>query len=172
MKDGIKMSYKGLVFGANPESIKSDFRKKTDTKTIPFGFGKTTEVCRMPAKITGNGKFVGADAGERAQKLMRVFEKEGSSYLFMPQFPPVKVYFTDLTLSINAKDYGVDFAFEFTEDCVGKKSRFPFGYTYAKRGENLFDIANRCDVSFDSLFEVNDYMDMFSVSEGDKVWLK
>ena len=172
MTETINMSYKGMVFSANPSSIKTDFRRKTETKHIPFGFGKTTEICRLPAKITGSGKFVGAGAGEKAYNLMRVFEKEGSSYLFLPEFPPVKVYFTDLSVNLNAKDYGVEYTFEFTEDCVGKKSRFAFGYTYAKRGENLFDISNRCDVSFDKLFEINDFPDMFSVSEGDKVWLK
>ncbi|MBR3148970.1 MAG: hypothetical protein IKF64_02280 [Eubacterium sp.] len=168
----IKMSYKGFVFNVNPSSIKSDFSKKIETKVIPFGFGKSTEVCRLPVVISGSGKFCGADAGEKAHELMRIFEKGGASYLFAPHIAPMKAFFTDLSMSVNAEEDCVDYTFSFTEECTEKKSRYSFGYTYARRGENLYDIANRCSVKSEKLFEANDYMDMFSVQEGDKVWLR
>ena len=167
----IKMSYKGLMFDVNPASIKTDFSKKIETKAIPFGFGKTAEISRMPVKISGSGIISGANKGEVTFELMRIFEKGGSSYLFTPYMAPMRAYFTDFSVRVNAEKDCIEYDFTFVEDCTEKKSRYAFGYTYAKSGENLFDIANRCNVSSDRIFEANDYMDMFSVSEGDKVWL-
>lgn len=166
----IRMCYKGMIFNANPYSIKTDFSKKIETKTIPFGFGKSTEVCRMPAKISGSGIFTGTDAGEKAYELMRIFEKGGASYLFMPKLAPVKAYFTGLSMSVKNENC-IEYSFAFTEECADKKSHYSFGYTYARNGENLYDIANRCSVSSRQLFDANDFMDMFAVREGDKVWL-
>ncbi|MBE6719347.1 MAG: hypothetical protein E7571_01665 [Ruminococcaceae bacterium] len=168
----MKMSYKGFLFDVNPSSIKTQFGRQIETKTVPFGFGRSSEICRMPAKISGSGVFCTADAGEKAFELMRIFEKGGSSYLFVPKLAPMKAYFTDLTMSVNAETQSIEYSFSFTEDCSEKKSRYRFGYTYAKSGENLFDIANRCCVEAEKLFAANDFMDMFSVQEGDKVWLQ
>ncbi|MBE6816903.1 MAG: hypothetical protein E7520_04280 [Ruminococcaceae bacterium] len=166
----IKMSYKGMLFEVNPQSIQTDFSKKVETKALPFGFGRTAVVCRMPATVSGSGILTGENAGERAFELMRIFEKGGASYLFMPKIAPVKAYFTALALSVRDENC-IEYRFTFTEECTEKKSHYAFGYTYARAGENLYDIANRCSVSSSKLFEANDYMDMFSVSEGDKVWL-
>lgn len=167
-----KMGYKGMTFDVNPKSVKTDFSKKIAIKTIPFGFGKSAEICKMPVKITGSGAFYGSTAGQEAHKLMQVFEKGGSSYLFMPKLAPIKAFFTDLTMRVGADSESIEYTFSFTEDCTEKRSSYPFGYTYALEGENLYDIANRCEVAADVLFRANDYMDMFSVREGDKVWLK
>ncbi|MBQ8078036.1 MAG: LysM peptidoglycan-binding domain-containing protein [Eubacterium sp.] len=167
-----KMGYKGMTFDVNPATIRTDFSKKVAVKTIPFGFGKSTEICRMPVKITGSGMFCGKNAGQNAHRLMQVFEKGGSSYLFLPKLAPIKAFFTDLTMRVGADSESIEYTFSFTEDCVEKQSRYPFGYTYAKQGENLYDIANRCNITADALFSANDFMDMFSVQEGDKVWLR
>ena len=168
----MKMGYKGMTFDVNPSSVKTDVSKKVAIKTIPFGFGKSAEICKMPVKITGSGVFCGENAGQDAHKLMQIFEKGGSSYLFMPRLAPIKAFFTDLTMRIGADSESIEYTFSFTEDCTEKRSSYPFGYTYAKAGENLYDIANRCEVSTESLFNANDFMDMFSVREGDKVWLR
>lgn len=167
-----KMGYKGMTFDVNPTTIKTDFSKKIAIKTIPFGFGKSAEICKMPVKITGSGMFCGSDAGQKAHRLMQVYEKSGSSYLFMPKLAPLKAFFTDLSLRVGADSESIEYTFSFTEDCTEKRSDYPFGYTYAQRGENLYDIANRCELAADAVFRANDYMDMFSVNEGDKVWLR
>ncbi len=172
MQSTTEMSYGGYLFRVNPATLSTSFSKKVETKVIPFGFGRAAEICRMPAVIRGTGVLTGSNAGEKAHELMRIFEKDGASYLFVPQLAPMKAFFTDLSMRIDAQEQCIRFSFAFTEDCTEKKSRYPFGYTYARRGENLYDIANRCCVNSRALFEVNDFMDMFSVEEGDRVWLK
>ncbi|MBQ7202858.1 MAG: hypothetical protein IJS03_02440 [Eubacterium sp.] len=167
----IKMSFRGVVFDANPSTLKAEFSKKTVKRSNAFSFGRAEEICRMPTVITGSGKYYASDAGEKMNELMKAFEYSGSSYLFSPALPPVKAFFDSLEVKLSSDNEYIEYTFTFIEDCSGKKPDYSFGYTYARNGENLFDIANRCNVQTDRLFEFNDYIDMFSVSEGDKVWL-
>lgn len=167
----IKMSYKGFVFSANPSSIKIQLSKYVSKRNIPFFTSKTQEICFQPARITGKGIFVGNDAGELADKLMRVFKSEGSGYLFLPNSEPVPAYFDALDISYDAEKNCVSYTFSFIEDCKGKKHNFDFGYTFALAGENLYDVANRTDVSIEKLVACNDFKDLFSLTEGDRVRL-
>lgn len=167
----IKMSYKGFVFDVNPSSIRAEFSKNMAKKNILFKSGKAQEVCFEPAKISGSGRFAGDHARQYAHSLMRIFRSKGSAYLFAPDFEPMKAFFSDLSISYNAGENCVSYTFSFIEDSENKQFSFDFGYTYALEGENLYDISNRTDVAVEKLFEYNVYPDLFSVNEGDKVWL-
>lgn len=167
----IKMSYKGFVFSANPSSIKIQLSKYVSKRNIPFFTSKTQEICFQPAKITGKGVFAGADAGKFADRLMRIFKSEGSAYLFLPDSEPVLAYFDALDISYDAEKNYVSYSFSFIEDSKGKKHSFDFGYTFALEGENLYDVANRTDVSIEKLAQCNDFKDLFSLSKGDRVRL-
>lgn len=167
----IKMRYKGFTFPVNPSSIKAELSKTISASTIPFSFSKTQEVGFSPSVISASGSFTGNTAQENARTLLRIFKDRGSAYLFIPGIEPLKAYFKNLSISFNAEKNSADYSLIFVEDNRGKKSKFDFGFTYALEGENLFDIANRTNRDFDKIFEANHFMDMFSVKEGDKVWL-
>ena len=167
----ITMSYKGFEFPVNVKSINASFSKRISNIPIPKKSAKSQEICFNPAVIKGEGCFVGEGANEKAQLLITAFRGKGSAYLFSPIFSPIKAYFSDLKLSADSEKNCIEFSFTFTEDATGKKRYYDFGYTFALPGENLFDIANRCDVSPEKISKANDFKDMFSVSQGDKVWL-
>lgn len=167
----IKMSYKGLSFDVNPSSIKAEFTKSIAEKNILFKSGRVQEICFEPAKISGSGKLTGDNARQCAHSLMRIFKSKGSGYLFAPDISPMKAFFSELSISYNASENCVSYSFTFVEDSENKSFSFDFGYTYALEGENLYDISNRTDVAVEKLFEYNDYADLFSVSEGDRIWL-
>lgn len=167
----IKMSYKGFTFDVNPSSLKIGMAKNIGIKHIPFSTSKVEEINFQPIKISGNGRIVGENALEKAFELERIFKSKGSSYLFIPSSSPVKAFFSAFNISFDSKDNSVLYSFEFIEDCVGKKEEYCFGYTVAKRGESLYDIALRTGVDLDEIFANNKYADLFSVSKGDKVWL-
>ncbi len=167
----IKMSYKGLVFYANPSSIKIQLSKYVSKRNIPLFTSKTQEICFQPSRITGNGVFAGNDAGKFADKLMRIFKSEGSGYLFLPNSEPVLTHFDALDISYDAEKNCVSYSFSFIEDCKGKRHSFDFGYTFALEGENMYDVANRTNVSIEKLARCNDFKDLFSLSEGDRVKL-
>ena len=167
----IKMSYKGCTLDVNPRTISAEMKKSVAVKPVPFFHGRVQEVCSLPMVISGEGSFIGKDAEAQAFSLMRLFKSKGSAYLFAPCFSPVRAYFTELKLFSNAEKGCVDYTFRFVEDCQNKNDKIDFGFTYALGGENLYDIANRTGVPVETLFQRNDYKDLFCVTEGDKVWL-
>lgn len=167
----IKMNYKGFEFDINPSSIKMELSKRVSKRVIPFKSTKIQEICFNPAKFKGSGCFYGKNARQQAHSLVRLFNDEGSAYLFSPDFPPTRAFFNDLSISFNAQKDAVEYTVEFVEDSLGKKDKYNFGFTYALYGENLFDIANRCDKRVEDLFDKNNFENLFSVKEGDKVWL-
>lgn len=167
----IKLCYKGLVLDTNPSSIRINKKKNVTKRSVPFGTYRTQEISTAPTVISGEGAFVGASAYENASELMRIFDEKGSAHLFVPDAMALKAYFTKLDVSYDAARNRVDYSFEFTQDNDRKGTSYNFGFTYARGGENLYDIANRCNIDTQSLFRSNDYQDMFSVQEGDKVWL-
>ncbi len=168
----INMSYKGFEFPVNISSINADFSKRVSTIPIPKGSARAQEVCFNPTVISGSGCFTGEDMSEKAHMLMSVFQSRGAAYLFSPVFSPLKMHLSELRLSADSENNCIKYSFKFIEEASVKRRRYGFGYTFALRGENLFDVANRCAVSFEDIAERNSFKDMFSVKEGDKIWLK
>lgn len=167
----IKMSYKGFSFDANPSSLTARYSKNVSKKRIPFSASASQEVGPSEAVISGEGSFVGAGAMKRAHELLRIYNKKGSDYLFCPHALPIKAYFSELDISYSSAENKVSYCFTFVQDSSEKASDYSFKYTIANAGENLFDVANRTGVDIEKIVASNDYEDLFSISEGDKVWL-
>ncbi len=168
----IKMIYKGFEFPVNAQELETEFSKRTAALPILKRSARVREVCFNPAVISGRGILSGEKAQEQANELVRLFREEDGAYLFSPIFPPIKAFFTELKLKTAANREGIEFSFRFVEEYCAKKGGYSFGYTYAREGENLYDVANRCSVSVEELFSLNGYKDLFSVNEGDRIWLK
>ena len=98
----ITMTYKGFCFDANPAYIKAEYSKNIASKSVLFKSAKQQEISFKAAKIKGNGKFVGSNAGEKAHELIKVFQSKGSSFLFSHDLPPMRAYFSSLDISYNA----------------------------------------------------------------------
>ncbi len=167
----IKMSYKGFEFPVNVSSIKACFSKNISTLPIPKRSAKAQEICFNPTVISGGGSFTGENANEKAHMLMTAFQSRGAAYLFSPLFSPMRMFFGDLQLSADSLGNRIDYTFTFVEEVNSKRRHYDFGYTFALPNENLYDVANRCGVKIEEIVEANGCRDLFSVSEGDKVWL-
>ena len=167
----VKMNYRGLELSVNPESITIEMSKKIATAPVLFKNSISKEICFNPTVISGKGCFFGERAGEQANRLLTEFRSRGSAYLFCPLFPPLKMLFSDLKINADAQKGCIEYTFSFVEERCTKEGRKSFGFTYALEGENLYDIAGRCGVDVGALFSANSYRDLFSVKEGDKVWL-
>ncbi len=167
----IKMSYKGFEFPVNVKSINASFSKNISTLPIPKRSARAQEICFNPTVISGSGYFAGENANERAHMLMTAFQSRGAAYLFSPLFSPMKVFFSDLKLSADSAENRIEYSFTFVEEVNSKRRRYDFGYTFALPDENLYDIANRCGVKIEEIVGANECRDLFSVNEGDKIWL-
>ena len=168
----IKMSYKGFQFPVNVSSIEADYSKKVKSVIIPRGSARAQEICFNPTVIKGAGCFTGRDANEKANMLMTAFQSKGSAYLFSPVFSPMRMYFSKLKMSADSEKGCIEYRFTFIEEVNSKGRRYDFGYTFALPEENLYDVANRCGVRVEKLVEANGVKDLFSLNEGDKIWLK
>lgn len=167
----IRMSYKNFTFWVNPSTLKISHRRVVSSRSIPFGASRSREISMSPVVISGQGVFAGDDARDNARDITRIFDEKGSGYLFLPDSTPVKAIFSRLDVSYRDTDGSIVYDFEFVQENPSKSASFDFGFTYAKAGENLYDVSNRTSVGVDRLFELNSYKDLFSIQEGDKIWI-
>lgn len=165
------MKYKGFVFDINPKGFKLSAQKNIAKTNLPSSGFVNQELNNKGLVVTGNGSFIGKDAMEKAHLLLRLFNKKGSDFLFLPTGDVVKAYFSDMSITYSASLEKVDYTFEFVEDGPSKNALHSFGYTLAKENENLFDVSNRTGVEIDKLASINHVQSIFAVSEGDKIWL-
>ena len=112
----ITMTYKGFCLDTNPAYIKAEYSKNIASKSVLFKSAKQQEISFKAAKIKGNGKFVGSNAGEKAHELIKVFQSKGSSFLFSHDLPPMRAYFSSLDFSYNAVEECVVYTLEFIVD--------------------------------------------------------
>lgn len=167
----IRISYKDFTFMVNPETLTIKHSKTVANRQIPFSLGKNKEMGTNPVTITGSGYFAGENARKNIRTLSSVFDKKGSGYLFLPDSTPIKAIFSSLDISFAGAGDRIDYSFEFVQENIAKGPVYDFGFTYAMGGENLYDIANRTNVDVGTIFSLNSFSDLFSVQEGDKVWL-
>lgn len=167
----LKMKYKGFEFDVNPESFKLCASKNISKKDIPSEGFVNKEINVKGLVVSGKGCFIGKDAMEKAHLLLNMFNKKSSDFLFLPTGDVVKAFFSKLDIIYSSSRDKVDYTFEFVEDYLGKKSEYTFGYTYAKRQENLFDISNRTGIKVETLADLNNVPSVFAITEGDKIWL-
>ena len=165
------MSYRNFEFPVNLKSVKADFSRQVEiVSTSKKSVAK--ELCKRPAVISGSGCFTGRNASERANMLMILFQSGGASYLFSPLFPPMRMFFTSLKISASSGEERIDYSLSFTQETNEKRSKKDFPFTLARKGENYFDVANRCEKPLEDLVDANTPRDLFSLNEGDKIWLK
>lgn len=167
----IRIAYKDFTFMVNPETLRLKHTKVVVNRQIPFRFGKNKELSSNPVTISGSGYFAGENARRNIRNLSNTFDQKGSGYLFLPDSTPIKAIFSKLDVCYSGVGDRIDYSFEFVQEECSKMPLYDFGFTYAKCGENLYDIANRTNVDIGDLFSLNNYSDLFSVKEGDKVWL-
>lgn len=167
----MKMSYKGFEFTINPKDFKISMGKSTAKYTTVYDGQISSENGKGCVVVSGKGFFVGGDSAGRAFELVRVFNKKGSDYLFLPNSVPIKMLFTSLDISYSSGNDRVEYSFEFTQECNTKSEEHTVGYTYALENENLFDIASRTGIQIESIVKCNDIGDIFAIREGEKIWL-
>ncbi len=102
---------------------------------------------------------------------MRVYNKKGSDYLFLPNSVPVKAYFSSLDISYSSANDRVEYSFVFTQECNTKNELQTPEFIYALKDENLFDVSNRTGVEIETLVKCNDIGNVFAIKEGDRIWL-
>lgn len=167
----MKMKYKGFEFDVNPK----DFKICMNKSSVKYDTVYSEQICvengRDCVSVSGEGCFVGENAADKAFEMVRVYNKKGGDYLFLPNSVPLKMHFISLNISYSSGNDRVDYSFVFTQESNTKSEAKTPRFTYALEEENLFDVANRTGIEIESLVKCNDIGNIFALKEGDKIWL-
>lgn len=166
------MRYKNFVFETNPAKISITNSRNINEKPLFNIDSAVSNISRNAVVITGSGSVYGENAFEFAAELKRLSFSSESGWLFLPNGESYDVFFRELSVEIDSKKSGIYYTFCFVENCNHKKEKFNFDFTYAKKDENMFDIAYRCNKSVETLMRINNYKNPFDISEGDRVVLE
>ncbi len=167
----MKMKYGGFEFNVNPKSFKASMNKNLTKYDTVFSEQMCVDNGRECTRVSGEGYFIGENAADKAFELVRVYNKKGSDYLFLPNSVPVKAYFSSLDISYSSANDRVEYSFVFTQECNTKNELQTPEFIYALKDENLFDVSNRTGVEIETLVKCNDIGNVFAIKEGDRIWL-
>lgn len=168
----MKMKYKNFEFPLNPYVIKVNHSRNIAENPILDSDSAAYNISKNASVISGEGCFFGEKAFYFASELERLSKSDSSGWLFTPNGNCFNAYFKELTIKSDAKRNEVFYSFTFIENCNHNKVKREIDFVYAKKDENLFDIAHRCKVPIEKLLELNNRKNPFDISTGDKVVLK
>lgn len=167
----MKMKFKGFEFPTNPAVIEVNSSSNISFSPMLSGKSVVKSTAINPTVITGSGTFYGERGEEYCLYLQHLLRKNRAGVLMLPSAVGMDAYLTKFKYKKDTNKNQISYSFEFVENCGSKKETRKFCFTYARAGENAFDIANRCGVSVENIMENNEYSTPFSVREGDKVML-
>lgn len=112
----MKMRYRGFTFPHNPKRIEVISVNQEAGFFLP-GVGELRQhIGSRGRRITGEGSFCGADAAYQSSQITQLQRRAGSGLLQLPGCPPLKAFFTALTIICEGDGQTYSYKFEFTED--------------------------------------------------------
>ncbi|MDO4813242.1 MAG: LysM peptidoglycan-binding domain-containing protein [Eubacteriales bacterium] len=167
------MQYKDYVWPHNPETYTITFERKVAVKKVPFGRYSMQDLGLTYRVMRGEGEFAGENAYAEFKKLASVFYQGGAGILVHPVWQTAEAYFVELELTQQPLEDYVRYRFAFWEtspldtalirvsdsgETAGaERAAVPpeeKHYTVV-RGDTMWGIANRFDVTLTALLRVN-----------------
>ncbi len=152
------MIYKTFVWPNEPKTLKISLVNDSKTYILPE-IGPTRKKTGFTYKIIeGTGEFFGPRCYENFQELSLIFNDSSPGKLVIPNFPPMEAFFDELSLVSETSPEIISYKFKFTEEplyfCDQQELNKP-NYYNVEKNENLWDIANKFNVSIDTLLKNN-----------------
>ena len=171
------MRYKDYTWPHNPEVYTVERQRRLVVHHIPFGNCVIQDLGGMYRVLRGEGVFAGEGAYEQFQQLAAVFQEGGAGLLVHPVWKTERAWFASLQVTEEPLPDYVRYRFEFWEDWDGYASalkevaataaenqeivqtgketaRDMTAYT-VKKGDTLWGIAKRYDVTLSALIAAN-----------------
>ncbi len=145
------MSYGGFVWPNNPQSVKVERVRIAAELKIPGSVSAVQENGTGPRRVSGSGRFSGADDFAR---LCAAFDAGGSAMLRLPGMETFPAVFISLAMKGEPGPDGVGYGFVFLEDAAADDASEARVYT-CSGGETLWDVANRYGTHADTLLAAN-----------------
>lgn len=169
-----KFRFKGYEFQVNPARFQISGSRNLKLFQSPLCKPVTQDLGFNPLRITGEGELFGSDVMGEYQKLYKVYREESSGILFLPNMKPFYCFFDHLSITGQAGPQILKYEFSFTEDCQKNNETIANiqSYYVAKKGDTLYSIGLKCNISIVRLMEKNPRLSaMQELEEGTIVWL-
>lgn len=167
----MKMKFKDFTFPSNPREIEINISSNIQSKGIYGGSSATENISVNPIIISGKGEFFDDHAEELCLYLQHMLKDKTAGELMLPSSAGLNAFLTEFTYSKNCRKGSIEYNFVFTESCSKTYSKRKTNYTIAKKNENAFEIAGRCNISVSDIMNLNNFPTPFSINEGDRVVL-
>lgn len=169
------MRYKDFTWPHNPEIYSVEYRRQVAAHKVPFGRCVLQDLGCTYRILRGEGVFAGADAYQQFRELAAVFQESGPGLLVHPVWQAERAYFVELkAVEEPLPDY-VRYSFAFWEDWGGYdggltassdgaapdtgggtgSGQTAAAYYTVRKGDTLWGIAKRCDVTLAALIAAN-----------------
>lgn len=148
------VSYGGFVWPNNPETVRIERTKVTAELKIPGDVSAVQENGTAPRRVSGSGRFTGAESADSFSRLCAAFGAGGSAMLRLPGMEPFAAVFASLAMKGEPKPDSVGYEFLFLEDAGAGSASEPQTYVCAG-GETLWDVANKYGTDADTLLAAN-----------------
>ena len=164
------MRYKDYVWPHNPRVYAITWRRPISAHKVPFGTYVLQNLGRSFRTLRGDGEFCGDGAYDEFKKLASVFYDNEPGLLIHPIWQNAKAYFVSLEVNQEPREDYVKYSFEFWEcydgyateikqlsqasDASGADAAEP-GYYTVVRGDCLWNIARRYNMTLDQLLALN-----------------
>lgn len=167
-----KMSYKNQFWKYNPSTVKLLSTREIVEQKIPMSGNVIQNFGRNARVVTGEGYFFGEDCFLQYDNLWGLHKEETSGLLTIPKFAVMNCYFLNLEIIGEPKENLIKYKFTFLEDMDGCESRFVPSFHIVEKGESLWNISNKYNISVEELLSRNLWLkNPFSLVVGDKVIL-
>lgn len=149
--------YKNYVWKNNPRQIKIIHNRNVQEVSVPYSHGVVRDYGERARVIRGVGEFFGEKCIDEFEKLRAIQQEGGKGYLTLPMVKPFLAIFRLLELEENPTPKLLKYSFEFVEYISSHKSDSCYvkRYHVVQKGENLWDVSNKYNVSVENLLDLN-----------------
>ena len=167
------MRFKTFIWPNDPKNLNITMVKNSKIHYLP-SLGPTRYQVGIDYRIIeGTGEFFGSKCYKQFSKLTKVFTESSSGELSISPLPPIKAFFSELSMLESPGPNIIRYKFKFIEDlsCVNRsKSTTNQTFYHLKENENLWNIANKFDIKIENILKNNPLIsNPYDVSSNQKV---